>query len=104
MSEGKKEKINVLSLFDGMSCGQIALNKVGIEYEKYFASEIDKYAMFIAKKNFPNIKHIGDVTKVYMQCGFNIQTLIRGTKPFCFIFVGRKLKFEYLYINKKKIL
>lgn len=33
MSEGKKEKINVLSLFDGMSCGQIALNKVGIEYE-----------------------------------------------------------------------
>lgn len=38
MSVGKKEKINVLSLFDGMSCGQIALNRVGIEYDKYFAN------------------------------------------------------------------
>jgi len=54
----------VLSLFDGMSCGQIALRKLGIEYKEYYASEIDKDAMFIAKKNFPNTKHIGDVTKV----------------------------------------
>lgn len=64
MSVGKKEKINVLSLFDGMSCGQIALKKLGVEIENYYASEIDKDAMIIAKKNFPNIKHIGDVTKV----------------------------------------
>lgn len=56
--------MNVLSLFDGMSCGQIALNRTGIKYDNYFASEIDKDAMFIAKKNFPNIKHVGDVTKV----------------------------------------
>ena len=56
--------MNVLSLFDCMSCGQIALNRAGIRYDNYFASEIDKDAMFIAKKNFPNIKHIGDVTKV----------------------------------------
>ena len=38
-------KINVLSLFDGMSCGQIALDKLGVEVNKYYASEIDKYAM-----------------------------------------------------------
>ena len=44
--------MNVLSLFDGMSCGQIALNNLGIKVDKYFASEIDKYAMEIAKKNF----------------------------------------------------
>jgi DNA-cytosine methyltransferase len=64
MSEGKKEKINVLSLFDGMSCGQIALNKVGIEYENYFASEIDKYAIQVTQKNYPNTKQLGSVTEV----------------------------------------
>ena len=64
MSEVKKEKINVLSLFDGMSCGQIALNKVGIEYENYFASEIDKYAIQVTQKNFPNTKQLGSVTEL----------------------------------------
>jgi len=57
-----KSKVNVLSLFDGMSCGQIALKNLGIEVGKYYASEIDKYAMQIAKKNFPDIVHVGDVT------------------------------------------
>ena len=56
--------MNVLSLFDGMSCGQIALNKLGIKYEKYFASEIDKYAIQVTQKNYPNTKHIGSVTEV----------------------------------------
>lgn len=64
MSVGKKEKINVLSLFDGMSCGQIALNKVGIEYENYFASEIDKYAIQVTQKNYPNTKQLGSVTEL----------------------------------------
>lgn len=64
MSVGKKEKINVLSLFDGMSCGQIALNKVGIEYENYFASEIDKYAIQVTQKNYPNTKQLGDITEL----------------------------------------
>lgn len=61
MNLNKNQKINVLSLFDGMSCGQIALQKLGIEVENYFASEIDKYAMFITNKNFPNTKQVGDV-------------------------------------------
>lgn len=55
---------NVLSLFDGMSCGQIALNRAGLEYENYYASEIKTHAIKVTKDNYPNTKHIGDVTKV----------------------------------------
>lgn len=63
MSVGK-EKINVLSLFDGISCGQIALERQGIEIENYFASEIDKYAMQVTQHNYPNTIQLGDLTKV----------------------------------------
>ena len=56
--------MNVLSLFDGMSCGQIALNRQGIKYKKYFASEIDKTAIQVTKKNFPNTIHLGDVKDI----------------------------------------
>lgn len=56
--------MNVLSLFDGMSCGQIALNKLGIKYDNYFASEIDKYAIQVTQKNYPDTKQIGSVTEV----------------------------------------
>ena len=56
--------MNVLSLFDGMSCGQIALERVGIKVNNYFASEIDKYAIQVAKHNYPNTKHIGSVVDV----------------------------------------
>jgi len=64
MSIDKKEKINVLSLFDGISCGQIALERAGIEVENYFASEIDDYAIQMCKNNYPNTKHIGSVIQV----------------------------------------
>jgi DNA-cytosine methyltransferase len=56
--------MNVLSLFDGMSCGQIALDKLGIKVDNYFASEVDKYAMQITMKNYPNTKQIGSVVDV----------------------------------------
>lgn len=55
---------NVLSLFDGMSCGQIALNRAGIKYDNYFASEIDKYAIKVTQTNYPNTIQLGDVTKI----------------------------------------
>lgn len=55
--------MNVLSLFDGMSCGMIALEKAGIQVDKYYASEIDENAIKISKKNYPNIIRLGDVTK-----------------------------------------
>lgn len=54
--------INVLSLFDGISCGMVALERAGIPIERYVAYEIDKYAIQISKKNYPNIEHRGDVT------------------------------------------
>lgn len=59
-----ENEINVLSLFDGMSCGQIALNKLGIKYNKYFASEIDKDAIKVTLKNYPNTIQIGSVLDV----------------------------------------
>ena len=84
----------VLSLFDGVSCGQIALQKLGIEYKEYYASEIDKDAMFIAKKNFPNTKHIGDVTKVQGNNLPKIDLLIGGSPCQGFSFAGKGLNFE----------
>ena len=56
--------MNVLSLYDGMSGGQIALQKLGVKVDNYYASEIDKYAIQIAKKNFPNTIYLGDVKTV----------------------------------------
>jgi DNA (cytosine-5)-methyltransferase 3A len=73
--------MNVLSLFDGMSCGQIALNNLGIKVDKYFASEIDKYAMEIAKKNFPDIIHVGNVEFVTKSMLNNKIDLIIGGSP-----------------------
>ena len=56
--------INVLSCFDGMSCGQVALNKIGINVDNYFASEIDKYAIQVTQKNYPKTHQMGDITSV----------------------------------------
>lgn len=53
--------INVLSVFDGMACGLVALKRAGIQVDNYFASEIDPYAMRIAKKNHPEIVHLGNI-------------------------------------------
>ena len=57
--------INVLSCFDGMSCGRVALERAGIKVDNYFSSEIDKYAIQIANKNYPQdeVNRLGDVTK-----------------------------------------
>lgn len=59
----------VLSLFDGMSCGMLALKRAGIQVDSYFASEIDKYAVQVSKKNWPEIVRIGDVTQVKYKDG-----------------------------------
>ena len=61
--------MNVLSLFDGMSCCQIALNEIGIIPNKYFASEIKKAAIKVTKYNYPNTIHIGDVKKISFKNG-----------------------------------
>jgi site-specific DNA-cytosine methylase len=56
--------MRVLSLFDGISCGQVALERAGIQVDKYYASEIDKYAIQITQKNYPNTIQLGDITKI----------------------------------------
>ena len=56
--------MNVLSLFDGMSCGQIALDQLGIKVDNYYASEIKPHAIKVAQHNYPNTKQVGDVTKL----------------------------------------
>lgn len=86
--------MNVLSLFDGMSCGQIALNKAGIKYDNYFASEIDKYAIQVTKDNFPNIIHLGDVTKIDFGTLPKIGLLIGGSPCQGFSFAGKQLNFN----------
>lgn len=59
-----KKKIKVLSLFDGISCARVALERAGFDVEIYFASEIDEKAIKISKKNYPSNYHIGDVQKI----------------------------------------
>lgn len=56
--------MKILSLFDGISCARVALGRAGVPVTTYWASEIDKYAIQISKKNYPDIFHIGDVTTV----------------------------------------
>lgn len=55
--------MKILSLFDGISCARVALERAGIPVEVYYASEIDKYAIQVSQKNYPDIKHIEDVCK-----------------------------------------
>ena len=71
--------MNVLSLFDGMSCGQLALTRAGINYDNYFASEIKNIAIKVTKKNFPNTIHVGDVTKLDLSTLPKIDLLIGGS-------------------------
>jgi DNA-cytosine methyltransferase len=86
--------LNVLSLFDGMSCGQIALNRIGIEYDNYFASEIDKHAIKVTQTNYPNTIQLGDVTKIKGSDLPKIDLLIGGSPCQGFSFAGKGLNFE----------
>ena len=85
---------NVLSLFDGISCGQIALNRAGIKYDKYFASEIDKNSILVTQDNFPDTIQIGDVTKIDSGLLPKIDLLMGGSPCQGFSFAGKQLNFE----------
>lgn len=86
--------MNVLSLFDGMSCGQLALQRAGVKYDNYFASEIDKHAIKVTQHNFPNTKQLGDVRNVRAQDLPKIDLLIGGSPCQGFSFAGKQLNFE----------
>jgi len=106
--------MNVLSLFDGMSCGQIALEKLGIPVKNYFAAEIDKYAIQVAKSNYPDMVHLGDVKDIWVSNSYEgaigstpcttgidhkgethkIDLLIGGSPCQGFSFAGKQLNFD----------
>ena len=99
--------MNVLSLFDGMSCGRLALERAGFPVTNYFASEIDKYAITVARANFPDTMHLGDVKTVrtnedgelIINDPLGIQTakidlLIGGSPCQGFSFAGKQLNFD----------
>jgi len=86
--------MNVLSLFDGMSCGQIALDQLDINVDNYYAAEIDKWAIQVAKKNYPNTKHLGDVTTLRGMDLPKIDLLMGGSPCQGFSFAGKQLNFD----------
>ena len=88
-------EMNVLSCFDGASCGQLALKKLGIPIGTYYASEIDKYAMQVTQANFPNTIQVGDITKVSLhRFQHHIDLMMGGSPCQGFSFAGHQLNFD----------
>mgnify|MGYP003109649902 CR=1 FL=1 len=87
--------MNVMSLFDGMSCGRLALERAGLPVTTYKASEIDKYAIKIAQKNYPDTIQIGDVESLSDGRSYPQMDLLLGGSP-CqgFSFAGKGLNFD----------
>ena len=86
--------MNVLSLFDGISCGKLALDKAGVTYDNYYASEIDPYALQVSSKNHPDIQQIGDVQNIQTQYLPKIDLLIGGSPCQGFSKAGKGLAFD----------
>ena len=86
--------MKVLSLFDGISCGRLALERAGIKVEKYYASEIDKYAIQVAQKNYPDTIQLGDCTKLNYLELLDVDLIIGGSPCQGFSFAGKQLNFD----------
>jgi DNA (cytosine-5)-methyltransferase 3A len=86
--------MNVLSLFDGMSCGRIALERLGIQVDNYYASEIDKYAIQVSQANYPDIIQVGDVTELDTSTLPKIDLIMGGSPCQGFSFAGKQLAFD----------
>lgn len=115
----KEEGIVVLSLFDGISCGRVALERAGVPVKTYYASEIDKHAIKVSKDNWDDIVHIGDVTKVKLLDGIlytengeydvgKIDLILAGSPCQGFSTAGKQLAFSdprsKLYFEFERIL
>lgn len=90
--------MNVLSLFDGISCGMIALERANIKVDNYYSSEIEKSAIDISKKNYPNIIRMGDITKINKETLSNlpkIDLILAGSPCQGFSRNGNMLNFEH---------
>ena len=85
---------NVLSLFDGISCGRLALDKIGFNYDNYYSSEIDKWSLDVAEKHYPDNINLGDITKIDGTQLPTIELLIGGSPCQGFSLIGEQLNFE----------
>ena len=86
--------MNVLSLFDGMSCGRLALDRLGIEVDNYYSAEIDKYAIQVSEDNYPDIIRLGDVCDVKAKDLPKIDLILAGSPCQGFSFAGKQLAFD----------
>jgi len=86
--------MNILSLFDGMSCGRLALDRLGIKIDKYYASEIDKYAIEVSSANYPDTIQIGDICDVKGEDYPDIDLILGGSPCQGFSFAGHQLAFD----------
>lgn len=86
--------MNILSLFDGISCGRVALERAGISITNYYASEIDKYAIKISQKNYPDIVQVGDICNLKGEDFEEIDLIIGGSPCQGFSFAGKQLNFN----------
>ena len=89
--------MRVLSLFDGMSCARIALERAGINVTRYYASEVDRYAIKVAQANYPDTVQLGDVRDIMWPETFEfekINLLIGGSPCQGFSFAGKQLNFD----------
>ncbi len=105
----KEYDMNVLSLFDGMSCGQITLERAGIKVDKYYASEIDKYAIQITQKNYPKTIQLGDVNDWIKWQLPRIDLILAGSPCQGFSLAGKQKAFDdprsrlfFTFVNIKK--
>ena len=88
--------MDIISLFDGMSCGQVAINRIGIKYDNYYASEIDKYATGVTQYNFKNTIQLGDILN-WRQWNIDwskIGLILAGSPCQGFSFAGNQLAFN----------
>jgi len=86
--------MKVLSLFDGMSCGRIALDQLNIPVEKYYASEIDKYAMQVSQANYPEIIQVGDICNLDAKDYQDVDLMLAGSPCQGFSMAGKQLAFD----------
>ncbi|UYZ83177.1 DNA cytosine methyltransferase [Entomomonas sp. E2T0] len=88
--------INVLSLFDGISVGRLALDRAGISVKNYYASEIDKYAIKVSENNYPDIIRLGDINN-WQQWNVDwssIDLILAGSPCQSFSIAGKQLAFD----------